>query len=143
MSRDPSADHAKSMLLDFIRRLRALRDQRREINADMRELRSEAGDAGFSAKAIESVVRWQEECEDKGRADVDEFEALVELYRITVDGEGQNLAEIMDEARDRALLKIFAPEDQLKPKGPTKKQKAVQDALAAARCIQQMTGGKG
>lgn len=141
MSRDPASDQAKALLLDFIRRLRALRDQRREINADMAEVRSEAKAAGFDAKRIEMVVRWQEECEDKGREIVDEGEALFDLYRSVVDGEGKNLEEIMDDARDRALLKIFAPDDQLAPKGPTKREKAVNDALAAAACNRAMRGG--
>jgi uncharacterized protein (UPF0335 family) len=133
MSRDAASDAAKAKLIGYIRRLRALRDQRRDINADMAEVRKEAKNEGFDAKRIEMVVRWQEECEDKGREIVDEGEALFELYRSVVDGEGRNLSDLMDDARDRALLKIFAPDDQADVRGPTKKVKAVNDALAMAQ----------
>ena len=146
MSRDPASDDAKALLLSFMRRMRALRDQRREINTDLAEVRTEAKDMGFDAKRIEMVVRWQEECEDKGREIVDEGEALFDLYRSVVDGEGRNLADIMDDARDRALLKIFAPDEQAPVKGPTKKQKAVNDALAAAaasKALREGTFGRG
>jgi uncharacterized protein (UPF0335 family) len=140
MARDPASDQAKALLMDFIRRMRALRDQRREITSDLAEVRGEAKDAGFDAKRLELVVRWMEECDDKGRAIVDEGEALFDLYRSVADGEGQNLDEIMGDARDRALLKMFAPDDQMAPPAPTKKQKAVGDALAAAAANKAMRG---
>jgi uncharacterized protein (UPF0335 family) len=142
MSRDPSADHAKQLLVDFCRRVRALRDQRREINADLAELRKEQKEAGFDAKRIEQVVRWQEEIDDKGRDFVDEGEALFDLYRSVVDGEGQNLDDIMNDARDRALLKVFAPEDQMAPPSPNKKQREVADALAMAAANRAMRGSR-
>jgi uncharacterized protein (UPF0335 family) len=141
MSRDPASDHAKQQLMNGLRRCRALRDQRREINADLAEWRKEHKDLGFDPQRMEMVVRWQEDVDDKGRELVDEGEALYELYRSVVDGEGQNLEEIMGDARDRALLKIFAPTDQQDVRGPTKKQKAVNDALAMAAANKAMRGG--
>lgn len=142
MSRDAASDHAKAQLMDLMRRCRALRDQRREVNKDLGELRTEAKDLGFDAKRLEMVVRWQEDVEDKGRDVVDEGEALYELYRSVVDGEGQNLDEIMGGARDRALLKIFAPDDHQDVRStPTRKQQAVNSALAMAAANKAMRGG--
>lgn len=138
--RDPTQGHSKDMLLSFMRRIRNLRDDRRAINSDIAELRKEAKSAGFDAGKIEAVVRWQEDCEDKGREIVDEAEAIFDLYRSVADGQGKDFDEMMDEARDRALLKIFAPEDQLTPKGPTKKQRAMSDAMAAAQ-LNRLTRG--
>lgn len=136
--RDPSSGHSKDMLLAFLRRVRALRDDRRAVNADLAELRKEIRAGGFDAAKVEAVVRWQEDCEDKGRAVVDEAEALFDLYRSVADGGGKDFDEMMDDARDRALLKIFAPEDQSAPKAPTRKQRALSDAIAAAQCNRMM-----
>ncbi len=131
--RDPSSGHDKQLLLGFIKSKRDARDRRREINAELADQRKAERKAGFDPKQIEAVVRWLEECEDKGREVVDEAEALFELYRNVADGAGLDFDEIMTDARDRALLKIFAPEDQLKPGAPTRKQKAVSDALAGCQ----------
>src|SRR5947207_2775563 len=88
-----SADQAKQLLLGHVRAVKALRDQRREINADIAERKKEARDQGFDAKRIEDVVRWQEQCEKHGRPAVDEAEAMFELYRGVVEGEGKSVAE--------------------------------------------------
>lgn len=138
--RDPSGGHAKDMLLSFIRRVKDLRQQVRDLNADKAEVKKEARGAGFDSTKIEEVVRWMEKCEKHGRDVMDEAEALYELYRSVVDGGGQDFNEIMDDARDRALLKIFAPDDQLKPQAPTRKQKAVADALAMAQASRMNRG---
>ena len=135
-------NHAKQLLLGHIRVVKALRENRREINADIAERKKEAREQGFDGTKIEEVVRWIEKVEKHGRDVMDESEALYDLYRQTWDGGGIDLDEVMDDARDRALLKMFAPDDQSAVKGPTKKQKAVSDALAAAQCSQAMRGGK-
>lgn len=129
-----ASEQAKALLLGHVRAIRALRAQRREINGDIAEEKKDAREHGFDARRIEDVVRWQEECEKKGRPAVDEAEAMFELYRLTVEGEGKTLDEMMGSDRDRELLAKFAPEDQQPLKGPTRKQKAVHDALAAAAC---------
>lgn len=138
--RDPSSGHAKQMLVGYLRRVRQLRDDRRAIGEDLAELRKEAKAAGFDARRIEEVVRWQEECEKKGRDRVDEAEALFDLYRMVADGQGLDFEEIMDDARDRALLKMFAGDDQTEPKPPTAKVRAANAAMIAAR-IDRMTRG--
>lgn len=131
-------DQARALLLDYIRRVRALREGVRELNADKAEVKKEARDKGFDSTKIEEVVRWLEKVDKHGRAAMDEAEAVYELYRSAVDtrdpaGRPQSFDEIMSEARDRALLKLFAPDDQLAPKPATAKQRALSDAVALAR----------
>lgn len=139
--RDSASDHAKEMLLSYIRRVKDLRQQVRDINAEKAEVKKEARDNGFDSTKIEEVVRWIEKVEDLGRDEMDEAEALYDLYRSVYDGGAQDFDAMMDDARDRALLKIFAPDDQSKPPAPTRKQRAVNDALAAAQCSRAMRGG--
>jgi uncharacterized protein (UPF0335 family) len=140
--RDPSSGHAKEMLLSYVRRVKDLRQQVRDLNADKAEVKKEARNAGFDATKIEEVVRWLEKVDKHGRDQMDEAEALYELYRSVVDGKGQDFNEIMDDARDRALLKIFAPDDQLVPAAPTAKQRQVNDALAYAQVSKMNRGGQ-
>lgn len=141
-ARDPSSGHAKQMLLGYLRRVRQLRDDRRVIGEDLAALRKEAKNAGFDAKRIEDVVRWQEECEKKGREPVDEAEALFDLYRMVADGQGLDFEEIMDDARDRALVKMFAGEDQTAPKPATAKVRAANDAMIASQIDRMTRGGR-
>lgn len=141
MSRDTSSGHSKELLLGHIRAVKDLRDQRRELTAEIAERKKDARDQGFDGTKIEEVVRWIEKVEKHGRDVMDESEALYDLYRSTWDGKAQDFDDIMDDARDRALLKIFAPDDQTTPKGPTRKERAVADALAAAAANRAMRGG--
>jgi len=130
--RDPTSDHSKELLLGHIRAVLDYREQVREINADKAERKKTAKDQGFDPVKIEEVARWVEKVNKHGRDVMDEAEAIYDLYRSVHDGQGQDFDTLMDGARDRALLKIFAPEDQTSPKGPTKRQKAIADALAGA-----------
>ncbi len=139
--RNPSSGHSKDLFVGFLKGMRALRDERRDINVEIAEKRKEMRKAGFDPKQMEKVVRWLEEVDDKGRDVVDEAEALFELYRDVAAGGGKDFDEIMTDARDRALLKIFAPTDQTKPGAPTKKQRAVSDALAGAQVSRMNRGG--
>lgn len=140
--RDPTSGHSKEMLLGYIRRVKDLRQQVRDLNADKAEVKKDARAAGFDGTKIEEVVRWLEKVDKHGRDTMDEAEALYDLYRQVVDGKGKAFDEIMDDARDRALLKIFAPDDQLAPKAPTAKQRQVSDALAYA-AVSRMNRGAG
>jgi uncharacterized protein (UPF0335 family) len=138
VSRDPATNHAKQLLVSHIRAVKALREQRSDINAEISARKKEAKDQGFDGTKIEEVVRWIEKVEKHGRDVMDEAEALYDLYRTTWDGGGIDLDALMDDARDRALLKMFAPDAQQEVKGPTKKQKAVADALAMAEANRAM-----
>lgn len=139
MSESPT-DRAKKALLGHIRAIAALREARREINADIAERKKMAKDEGFEAKRIEEVVRWQEQCDKHGREAVDDVEAMFELYRNVLEGEAKPLSDQMATDRDRELLAVFAGEDQLAVSGPTKKQKAVNAALTGAQ-ISRMNRG--
>ncbi len=139
--RDPTSGHSKEMLLGFIRQVKDFRAQVREINALKAEAKKEARGVGFDSTKIEEVVRWLEKVEAHTRPVMDEAEAIYDLYRSVVDGQGQDFDAMMDDARDRALLKIFAPDDQLAPKPPTQKQRQVNDALAYAAVSRMNRGG--
>lgn len=140
--RDPASGHAKELLLGHIRAVKDLRQQVRDLNADKAERKKMAREQGFDGTKIEEVVRWLEKVDKHGREAMDEADALYDLYRSVVDGKGLDIGELMDDARDRALLKLFAPDDQLKPKAPTQKQRAVSDALAMAQ-VSRMNRGMG
>jgi uncharacterized protein (UPF0335 family) len=139
--RDPTSGHSKDMLLGFIRRVQDRREARREINADIAEIKKEARHAGFDSTKIEEVVRWLEKVDKHGRDVMDEAEAIYDLYRSVHDGQGQDFDAMMDDARDRALLKVFAPDDQLAPKPPTQKQAAATTAVAYAAISRMNRGG--
>lgn len=140
--RDPSSGHSKDLLLGYIRSVKGLRDDRRGITEEIAEIKKAARKAGFDGTKIEEVVRWLEKVEKHGRDVMDEAEAIFDLYRTVADGNGKDFDEIMDDARDRALLKIFAPDDQLAVKPPTQKQQAASTALAYAE-ISRMNRGEG
>ncbi len=139
--RDPTSGHSKEMLLGYIRRVKDLRARVRELNADKAELKKEARSVGFDSTKIEEVVRWLEKVDQHTRPVMDEAEAIFELYRAVVDGGAKDFDQMMDSARDRALLKVFAGDDQLAPKPPTQKQRQANDALAYAAVSRMNRGG--
>lgn len=141
--KDPSSsDHARQLLIGHIRARRALRDDRKAINDQLREQAREIRDQGFDPRRVDDVVRWMEECDKHGREVVDEAEALFELYRDVAAGGGKRLSEMMDDARDRALLKQFAGDGAAEPKAPTRKEAAASDALASAAMSRMLRGGR-
>ncbi|KQO57683.1 GapR family DNA-binding domain-containing protein [Sphingomonas sp. Leaf257] len=111
-----SEGHSKDLLASYVRRAKAILDQVRDLQADMRDLKKEAKGDGFDGTKIGEVARWQCKVEKHGREVVDESEAIFDLYRTVVDGKAAKFDDMMDTARDRALLKIFAPEDQVEQK---------------------------
>lgn len=139
--RDPTMGHSKQMLLGFIKQVKDFRAQVREVNALKAEAKKEARNVGFDSTKIEEVVRWLEKVDKHGRDVMDESEAIYDLYRSVVDGKGESFDSMMDSARDRALLKVFAGDDQLAPKPPTIKQRAASDALAYAAASRMNRGG--
>ncbi len=139
--RDPSSGHSKELLLGYIRQVRDYRAIVREANSDKAEVKKEAKAAGFDARKIEEVAMWLDKVDKHGRAEMEEAEAIFELYRAVADGGAKDFDEIMTDARDRALLKIFAPDDQMKPKALTKKQKLAAEAVAYAQ-VSQFNGGQ-
>lgn len=121
--------HSKTLLVGFVNRVKALADEIGDLQADITDLCKEAKSAGFDAPRIRAVVRWLRRVEKHGRQAVDEEEAIFDLYRSVVDGGSVPLDEVMTEARDRALLKIFAGDDQLDAKLNQRSRK-MNDALS-------------
>jgi uncharacterized protein (UPF0335 family) len=127
---------SKTLLLGFVNRVKALADEIGDLQADISEVVKEAKAAGFDGTKIREVVAWLRRIDKHGRDRIDEAEAIFDLYRQVVDGRAQRLDEMMDDARDRALLKIFAPDDQVTPKLNQRTKKA-RDAATLARAAKQ------
>jgi uncharacterized protein (UPF0335 family) len=126
---------SKTLLLGFINRVKALMDEIGELQADVADVCKEAKSTGFDGTKIREVVRWLRKIDKHGREPVDEAEAIFELYRSVVDGKAASFDAMMDSARDRALLNLFAPTDQVTPKinQNVKKMRSAITLAAAAR----------
>jgi uncharacterized protein (UPF0335 family) len=129
---DIPANQSKTLLVGFVNRVKALADEIGELQADMSDVCKEAKGAGFEPVRIREVVRWLRKIDKHGRGAVDEAEAIFDLYRQIVEGKAKGFDAIMDSARDRALLKIFAPDDQVDAK-INQRTKKMRDAVAMAR----------
>jgi uncharacterized protein (UPF0335 family) len=130
---------SKSLLVGFVNRVKALKDEIAELQADARDVLKEAKGAGFDPVKIGEVVRWLMKVDKHGRDKMEEAEAIFDLYRSVVGGGAVSFDDMMDDARDRALLKIFAPDDQVTPK-LTNRVKAARTAAVmahAARAAEQ------
>lgn len=129
---EPAEGHSKTLLLGFVNRVKARADEIKDLQADISEVCKEAKDAGFDPTKVREVVRWLQKIDKHGREKVDEAEAIFDLYRQTVEGRAKGFGEMMDSARDRALLAIFAPTDQVDAK-VNQRTKKMRDAVAMAR----------
>jgi uncharacterized protein (UPF0335 family) len=132
MTAELGSGQSKTLLVAFVNRIKSLREERSALTADIASVRKEAKDAGFDSRKIEEVVRWLEDVEKNGRDEMETAEAIFDLYREVVDGGGQSFDEMMSEARDKALLKIFAPVDQVEAKVNQRTQK-MRNAIAMAK----------
>jgi uncharacterized protein (UPF0335 family) len=124
--------HSKTLLVGFINRVKRLADEIADLQSDTADVCKEAKDAGFEPKRIREVVKWLRQIEKHGRDKVDEAEAIFDLYRQVVDGRAANFDDMMDSARDRALLAKFAPTDQVAPQ-INQRTKKMKEALAMAQ----------
>lgn len=68
---------AKKQLAGFVSRVTTLEEERQAIGDDLKQVLAEAEAAGFDKKVIRRIVR----DERKGRDDVANFEAALDLYR--------------------------------------------------------------
>ena len=135
-----SADgQSKTLLVGFIKRVKAHMDEVAEINEQIAEECKEAKDRGFDGTKIREVSRWLRKIDKHGREKVDEAEAIFDLYRSTVNGGEAQLDAMMDSARDRALLAMFAPDDQVEKKlnASRKKMKTALALAGAAKAARQ------
>lgn len=140
MITDEDGGGSKTLLLAFINRLKALTDDVIDIRLDMRDVRKEAKSAGFDPVKIGEVVSWLVKVDKHGRAAMDDAEAMFDLYRSVTDADGVSLDSMMTEARDKALLKLFAPDDQVEAK-INAKTKSMRTALVMARAAKMAREG--
>lgn len=136
MSELGDSGQSKTLLVGFINRVKTLADEIGEIQADISDICKEAKSAGFDSTKIREVVSWLRKIDKQGRDKVDEAEAIFQLYCQVVDGRAQGFDQMMDSARDRALLAIFAPTDQVDAKINQRTRKA-RDAVAMAKAAKQ------
>jgi hypothetical protein len=87
------------------------------------------------------VVRWLRKIDKHGRERVDEAEAIFDLYRQTVDGGGASFDDMMNDARDRALLRSSRPTDQVDAK-VNQRTKKMRDAVAMAKAAKAAQAGR-
>lgn len=132
MSELGDSGQSKTLLLGFIRRGKQVADEIGDLQTDLSEICKEAKAAGFEPTKIREVIGWLRKVDKHGREKVDEAEAIFDLYRTVADGGTVKLDEMMDNARDRALLAIFAPDDQT-DKQLNKRRKTMRTAMAMAQ----------
>ena len=128
--------HSKTLLIGFIRRVKSDADEIKELQAGITDVCREAKGAGFDPTKIREVVRWLQKIDKHGRDKVDEAEAIFDLYRSTVSGDAIDIDGMMDKARDRALVEMFAGSDQLAEQ-VHKRRKGVASAAALAAAAKQ------
>ena len=141
MTAPPASGHQKDLLLGYIRQVVAVLEQIADLNSEKSEIKQAAKAAGFDPVNVERHARRLMKIDKLGRDKVLEDEAMWENYRDVVEGKGKDFDSMMDSARDRALLKVFAGDDQLAPKPATLKQRAASDALAYAAVSRMNRGG--
>lgn len=75
---------AKDQLKAFINRIERLEEERAALSADIKEVYSEAKGTGFDTKIMRQIVRLRK----LDKADYQEQEALLELYKSAMDMAG-------------------------------------------------------
>ena len=125
-------NQSKTLLVGFVNRGKALADAIGDLQADYADMCREAKGAGFDGTKIREVVAWLRRVDKHGRAAMDDAEAVFDLYRSVVDAPPGSIDDMMTEARDKALLKLFAPDDQVEVKLSARAKK-VKEALALSK----------
>lgn len=123
---------SKTLLLGFFNELHSILDGIRDLQAEARDVCKEAKSAGFDATKLREVEGWVHKVEKHGRDKMDDAEAIFDLYRSVVDAPTGKFEDMMSEERDKALLKLFAPDDQVEPKLSAATRK-MRGALALAK----------
>lgn len=129
---DLPENQSKTLLTGFVTRGKALADEIGELQADLSDVIREAKGAGFDGTKIREVIAWLRKVEKHGREAMDDAEAIFDLYRSVVDAPTGKIEDMMSEARDKALLKLFAPDDQVEAKLSARAKK-VREALALSK----------
>lgn len=76
-------------LAKYVERVERLVEERASLDADIREVKAEAKDAGFDVKILNKVVQRRK----RARKDVEEEDDLIRLYEDAVDRALKDLIE--------------------------------------------------
>lgn len=115
------SSHAEIMLRDYLERILRLREQRRNLSADIRDVMGEATGFGFSKKAFHQVVLRAE----KDRSEVVETDMIVSTYEEALGSDNHLLDPLMNSARDTALIERFASPPEVPKKLTAAKSRAL------------------
>lgn len=129
------ADHAEAQLRAFVERIERLIEDRKSINADIADVKSEAKAFGFSPGAVMDVIKQRAFADKHGQDALLERLSLIELYSEAVGMGGIGLDALMAQARDKALMAQFVGDPQAAKKLTKRTQtvRALADQAAAAR----------
>lgn len=127
---------SKTLLAGFVNRVKSIADEIKDRQADVTDICKEAREAGFDSTKIREVVRWLQKIDKHGREKVDEAETIFDLYRSVVDTGGKSLPEAMETERDKQLLAMFAPDDQVDA-NLSKRRKTMRNSMALARAARE------
>lgn len=72
---------ARQQLYSFVQRYERLQEEKEALAADQRELMDEAKGTGYDTKTMRLVIRRRK----VGKADLQEADAMLDLYETTVD----------------------------------------------------------
>lgn len=134
MTADVSSSGGKEQLASIVKRVKAMADEIKEIQADISAEIKEARDIGYDGTKIREVVRWLQRIDKHGREKVDEAEAIFDLYRNVVDSEGKPVSDMVQ--GDQALVAMFAGDDQTDA-NLSRRRKGMRTALTMARAAKQ------
>ena len=67
----------KDLIASFVKRIENLEQEKKEIQADIKDVYAEAKDKGFDKKALKTVIKLRK----MNSNDRDEFEFLVDSYK--------------------------------------------------------------
>lgn len=108
-------DLVGARLLSFVERIERLEEEKKALQEDIKEVKSEAKGVGFDMKTLNKILRERQMSAEQ----ISEEQALLDLYRAA-------LGMLHDTPLGSAARKRFVPEDQPSEKSNKPKPKPVQ-----------------
>lgn len=71
---------ADDKLVSFVERIERLEQEKKEVQADIREVYAQAKGEGYDKKALKQIIKFRK----MTKADRDEFEFLVDSYKTSL-----------------------------------------------------------
>ena len=118
-----------------VRSVLALREERAEITAEIKDVMKDARERGFETRKITEVCIWLERVEKHGRDEMIAAEEIFDLYREVAEGRS---AAPNAEIKDKVLAEIFATQKE-EPK-QSKRALAAQTAATLAAAAKKARG---